>query len=533
MSESKAPPEEEVNSQREEAQESKKVSREEIEQRFRAFYKKNKYLPAVILLRSALRVFPLLGSKGHFDYWIIEKTQNKGQQNKGQQNKKGAQNKAELTRAKTEALAEQEFEVEPGHEDNRARCLMALLRSNQILWLQLPAKKPNSNQLKVARRISIEAAAADLLNNNYKQLVTDLNHAEANTDVSPCLHKNLWSDGLPDTFKAVYLQSFKPAVEHLLAQSVPATQQALQHSLEWYESIVGPELTRPDTFTPKHQATQELAAEKVGAVDALNRTNLVVALSNFIGHKDNSSHLTIGLLGHWGSGKSTVIRLLKNRLCNQNNNAYLFGEFNAWAYEHCDNIQAAMGHEVMSSLTSSNTTPLKLGDANGFKQRVNNATQKVSAWAKRYIGWSVFGRSWLTLCFAAKKYPVRFLTVVAMSIAMCVAVWLGIGSFMAGDFKLNTDKLELKLVSLFAYGGGSIAFIFAWWRQVRVVFAQPCTKEFLTYIKLPSYAKHIGLVSEMRDDIRCMSELRLNGNKRLIFVVDDLDRCSPEGIVKT
>lgn len=563
------PPEKKVNRQREEYDELPRISEKELGQRFRSLCEKNKYLTSAILLRSALRILPLLGAKGNFDYWII-----KGAQNTDKNSEKSSQKKAEIANAKTEAVAGQIFKTPPREGDNRARFLLALIRSAQILWSQLPSKNPNTNELAVAKRISAASAAnassnpvtftfayaaaasdfsdfnyavlldaslsavlahdlSTLFKINYKQFLTDLNHAEENPDVSLCLHKNLWRQGTPDEFKSVYLQSFKPTVERLMAQSVPATKQALQHSLEWYESIVGPELTRPDTFTPIHQATQELAAEKVGAVDALNRDNLVSALASFIGHKDNSSHLTIGLLGHWGSGKSTVIRLLKDRLCSQNNNAYLFGEFNAWAYEHCDNIQAAMGHEVMSSLTSSNAMPLKLGSTKGFNQRIKNTAKRVGAWGKRYIGWSVFGRSWLTLCFAAKKYPVRFLTVVVMSIAMVVAVWLGAGSFMAGDFKLNTDKLELKLATLFAYGGGSIAFIFAWWRQVRVVFAQPCTKEFLTYIKLPSYAKHIGLVSEMRDDIRCMSELRLNGNKRLIFVVDDLDRCSPEGIVKT
>ena len=97
---------------------------------------------------------------------------------------------------------------------------------------------------------------------------------------------------------------------------------------------------------------------------------------------------------------------------------------------------------------------------------------------------------------------------------------------------------------------GFIGLILPLVKSIRTLLSQSFTKEFLTYVKLPSYAKHIGQISEMRQDIRLMCDIRLKfeemdqsswlgewrspgPRKRLLFVVDDLDRCGPEGIVKT
>ena len=58
--------------------------------------------------------------------------------------------------------------------------------------------------------------------------------------------------------------------------------------------------------------------------------------------------------------------------------------------------------------------------------------------------------------------------------------------------------------------------------------------QMLKYLKLPEYHKHLGLIPALKKDIQILCDLRLKRrNKKLLVIVDDLDRCQPECISKT
>jgi ABC-type glutathione transport system ATPase component len=63
-----------------------------------------------------------------------------------------------------------------------------------------------------------------------------------------------------------------------------------------------------------YEATNTSYAEGPSKEDKLNRQKLVNALAINLAGATNSHHRVIGLLGEWGSGKSTVLDLLKQRL---------------------------------------------------------------------------------------------------------------------------------------------------------------------------------------------------------------------------
>jgi hypothetical protein len=73
-------------------------------------------------------------------------------------------------------------------------------------------------------------------------------------------------------------------------------------------------------------------------------------------------------------------------------------------------------------------------------------------------------------------------------------------------------------------------------RELLKLMANPMAKELLTYLRLPNYAKHLGVIPVMRENLKTMSQIRLGRlcgkPKRMIFIVDDLDRCDHKGIVK-
>lgn len=103
-------------------------------------------------------------------------------------------------------------------------------------------------------------------------------------------------------------------------------------------------------------STNQSNPENPSATDKLNRQKLVNALATNLTHSTNRHHRAIGLLGEWGSGKSTVLKLLKQKLKETHKEQpFVFGEFNAWSYEHSDNIQAGIAQEVLNAVTSVET----------------------------------------------------------------------------------------------------------------------------------------------------------------------------------
>ncbi len=112
----------------------------------------------------------------------------------------------------------------------------------------------------------------------------------------------------------------------------------------------------------KHDASYEPAS-----VDLLGRRDLVDALAAMLDHPHQGTPFTIALLGDWGAGKTSVMKLLEQTLdgseANDNQKGYagafrhsrhefLFAWFNAWEYEKTDNIAAGLAQEIVGGITS-------------------------------------------------------------------------------------------------------------------------------------------------------------------------------------
>ncbi len=111
-----------------------------------------------------------------------------------------------------------------------------------------------------------------------------------------------------------------------------------------------------------------------------------------------------------------------------------------------------------------------------------------------------------------------------------VQSWPDIYNAKFNDYKEFEGVIDGIIAANIAALASSVTLVYFLIRQVKRLFFQPYTKELLTYVKMPSYAQHIGLVSEMRSDIALVCDLRLKKSlfgllkpKRMIFVVDDLD----------
>lgn len=290
------------------------------------------------------------------------------------------------------------------------------------------------------------------------------------------------------------------------------------------------------SFEPSHESHPENPAK----IDKLNRQKLVNALATNLVNPANSHHRAIGLLGEWGSGKSTVLDLLKQRLKELNTEQpFIFGEFNAWAYEHTDNIQAGVAQEMINAITGSPDVlhPLYAPTISFFEKlktilssdvrklfaAILNAIPVSSNMSLRWFG----ERCALTIRFAYKVHPIELLKILLL---LLVAAMPWFSEWFQGLIEFSESPSNK---SSWIWTGG--VFLYAL-REFGKLIISPQAKELLTYLRLPSYAEHLGTIPVMRKHICTLCKLRLkekNGKTpRLLFVVDDLDRCSPSAIVK-
>lgn len=103
--------------------------------------------------------------------------------------------------------------------------------------------------------------------------------------------------------------------------------------------------------------------------DLLNLRTIALALADEIkGWIDHKASFTIGLSGRWGTGKTSLMNLLKNELTNNPNNIII--DFNAWQYETEINLSAPFLRELQLRLK-----PYSLNSSKSFDSYIHEILQ--------------------------------------------------------------------------------------------------------------------------------------------------------------
>lgn len=283
-------------------------------------------------------------------------------------------------------------------------------------------------------------------------------------------------------------------------------------------------------YSPNRRQLPEATSHE----DHLNRQPLISALAAVLAHKSNCDHQTIGLLGDWGIGKSTWLRLLKKELLTEHKEqVYLFGEFNAWAYEHTDNLQAGIAQEVIKALSSPAPRLEDIDRTLAGQKKENQFSCFV-----RWIGWKR-DRILLTAKFAVRLNGGELLKLFFLLLLAVCPVLLGITEWLSDYLASKAASQDQALYRGAAFVGNALWFLgfgFYFIKELPKLFANPLAKELLTYLRLPDYAQHLGTIPVMRKNIEILCNVRLKSDSerssRLLFVVDDLDRCGHDGVVK-
>ena len=199
--------------------------------------------------------------------------------------------------------------------------------------------------------------------------------------------------------------------------------------------------------------------------------------------------ITIGMFGHWGAGKSSVMQLLQKELSHGDTRKdypafeFLFGWFNAWEYEHTENIRAGLAQEVVNGLLSDGT----------YQPKLPQLTQPVSRQKRFRIQWRfIWSEKRQELYQFLGKALLALITVLVGACVISEKPIPGTGITGLGVFFL------FKLVQQFHEGG------------------HPIATELGTFFKLPSYRKELGQVPVIKDDCKGLEGIRWLESENLV-----------------
>lgn len=207
--------------------------------------------------------------------------------------------------------------------------------------------------------------------------------------------------------------------------------------------------------------------------------------------ESGKSPISIGVSGSWGSGKSSMVKMIGQELkkCDEKGTSYIFLEFNAWLYQGYDDARTALLQSVQKKL-SSEMEKRKIPEGDG-------AWEKLKKFTKR-INW--FQVSKLALPLLAGFIP--GVNAVGAIGGLVTAISSSIDN--KEETEKNSEAVNSALEKL-----------------------TPEVKELLTSEATKPATEQIeGLRREFQ-------ELLEKLDVKLVVLVDDLDRCLPETAVST
>ena len=168
--------------------------------------------------------------------------------------------------------------------------------------------------------------------------------------------------------------------------------------------------------------------------------------------------------------------------------------FNAWRYEGSEQVWAGLARAITASLEGTLSRPARLGSRVAYALR----RRKLEFW----LGFVV---------------PVVLALVIA-------GLGIALGVADAGDELSGWTGGFAGVLAPVA------ALLLIAWRFMRVI--QPVSVQVAGYVEGPNYAAHMGYQNEVIDDLKFL-RARIDGEPRVVVIVDDLDRCSDESIMET
>jgi KAP family P-loop domain len=257
--------------------------------------------------------------------------------------------------------------------------------------------------------------------------------------------------------------------------------------------------------TSKVEVASRAVADSPSPIDLLGFTDYADALADLIKNERTGKPLTIGIDAPWGMGKTTLMRMIQDRLAVQEGKrlrSFPTVWFNAWAFDQTDATWAALTLSILKEVRAK----LTLG-------------QRFSLWARVY--WRQADK--VLLVSRILRGLVVLLFVTSMGIT---ALYLA----QAGLMSALPDPLQKLLNSTLAIGGIGLLIIAV---LVGIQVSQPLLKTFdIKIVEFvngpPRYQERVNFLNKFQTDFREIAKLFTeNGKLPIVVFIDDLERAAP------
>lgn len=240
----------------------------------------------------------------------------------------------------------------------------------------------------------------------------------------------------------------------------------------------------------------KLLADDYADVDMFNRKVKAIQVAEDICGNSEKYLFNIGIIGEWGTGKSTLLNMIKKELNKQKD--IMEVSYDASSYSEQNQIWANFAKILFEK----------------YEQEVMFPNLKYT-FAK------------------IKKNPKKYISIVLVNIitwvVIFVLVWGSSLSFSASSLISKFSGFGFSLVGILLLFS---KIIFPWAKKL-LETSIPLSKKIVNTFRLPSYVEMLGTREQVKEELDVLFSAWLpKDNQKVAIFVDELDRCSDKGIVQ-
>lgn len=242
--------------------------------------------------------------------------------------------------------------------------------------------------------------------------------------------------------------------------------------------------------------------------DRLDFKSYASTIAGLIEHPDTATPLTLSINAPWGSGKTSLAKMVRKRLESKaavdGHHPHVTCWFNAWMHDDASNIASA------------------------FAAHVARAADKHRRWWRRLMKPLPPG-----MASAEDQQNRRFIRL-GLTVILVALAWRFLAHYILASVPIEKllEALDLKkdpvaqAVSVFG-AAGSTTYVVLKVLEIFVKYFSSVGQSIASFIKDPDAAATSGSMQQVSDQLGELIQQSTPKGSRFVIFIDDLDRCRP------